>query len=549
MEQAPACNLEAETVMNQQMSDIRSVSDPSAAPTVRDAVLQLLRRFNMTTVFGNPGSTELPFYHNWPDDFRYILGLQESVVVAMADGYAQATRNAAFVNLHSAAGVGHALGSIFTAYKNQTPLVVTAGQQTRSMLLTDPFLFAESAAEFPKPYVKWSIEPARAQDVPAAIARAYYTAMQPPCGPTFVSIPADDWDQIGEIVPVRHVSFGIRPEAQLLKAVAKALDESRNPAFVVGPAVDRSGAWDIAVRLAERVKAAVWASPKSSRCCFPENHPQFAGFLPAERKLIATMLSQHDVVLVLGAPAFSYHVETDGPFLAPGTSLYQIVDDPELAAWAPGGTALTGSLDLSIADLLSLTRIQDRPSASSRVLPPRIRASDTIDADFLMQTLAETRPDDSIIVEEAPSDRSALQRYLPILRSESFYATASGGLGFGLPAAVGVALAQRSRRVIALIGDGSSMYAIQALWTAAQCNLGLTIVVVRNGIYGALKGFGKRLGTNAPPGLTLPDLDFVALAVGHGCSGVRVKNGADLRPALEHAMHSKSPSLVEVVTA
>ncbi len=169
--------------MNQQMSDIRSVSEPSAAPTVRDAVLQLLRRFNMTTVFGNPGSTELPLYHNWPDDFRYILGLQESVVVAMADGYAQATRNAAFVNLHSAAGVGHALGSIFTAYKNQTPLVVTAGQQTRSMLLTDPFLFAESAAEFPKPYVKWSIEPARAQDVSgrdrARLLYGYAAAMRP----------------------------------------------------------------------------------------------------------------------------------------------------------------------------------------------------------------------------------------------------------------------------------------------------------------------------------------------------------------------------------
>src|SRR5882757_147492 len=175
-------------------------------PTVREAVLELLRSFSITTIFGNPGSTELPMFRSFPNDFRYVLGLQESVVVGMADGYAQATRNAALVNLHSAVGVGHALGNIFTAYKNRTPLVITAGQQARSILPTEPFLFSMQATEFPKPYVKWSNEPARAQDVPAAIARAYYLAMQPPCGPTFVSIPVDDWDQRTELLSARQVS-------------------------------------------------------------------------------------------------------------------------------------------------------------------------------------------------------------------------------------------------------------------------------------------------------------------------------------------------------
>src|SRR5438309_1674430 len=157
--------------------------------TVRGAVLGLLRDLGMTTIFGNPGSTELPMFRDFPPDFRYVLGLQESVVVGMADGYAQATRRAALVNLHSAVGVGHAMGSIFTAYKNQTPLVITAGQQARSTLPYEPFLFSEQAAQLPKPYVKWSIEPARAADVPAALARAYYVSMQPPRGPTLVSVP------------------------------------------------------------------------------------------------------------------------------------------------------------------------------------------------------------------------------------------------------------------------------------------------------------------------------------------------------------------------
>ncbi len=173
--------------------------------SVRKAVIDLLRSLNMTTVFGNPGSTELPFLQDWPEDMRYILGLQEASVVAMADGYAQATGNAAFVNLHSAAGLGNGLGNLFTAYRNQAPLVVTAGQQARSLLLKHPYLFAESATEFPKPYVKWSCEPAAAAEVPAAIARAYCTAMMKPCGPTFVSIPVDDWEAESKAVVMRSV--------------------------------------------------------------------------------------------------------------------------------------------------------------------------------------------------------------------------------------------------------------------------------------------------------------------------------------------------------
>ena len=161
--------------------------------TVKQATLELLRAFGIRKVFGNPGSTELPFLSDWPDDIDYVLGLQEASVIGMADGYAQATRNAGFVNLHSAAGLGNALGNIYTAHRNQTPLVITAGQQARSILPLQPFLYAERASEFPRPYVKFSVEPARAEDVPAAIARAYYVAMQPPCGPTFVSVPIDDW--------------------------------------------------------------------------------------------------------------------------------------------------------------------------------------------------------------------------------------------------------------------------------------------------------------------------------------------------------------------
>src|SRR5689334_5448327 len=203
--------------------------------SVKDATFALLRALGITKVFGNPGSTELPFLADWPGDIDYVLGLQEASVIGMADGYAQATRNAGFVNLHSAAGVGNALGNIYTAHRNQTPLVITAGQQARSILPLQAFLQADRASEFPRPYVKYSVEPARAEDVPAAIARAYYTAMQPPCGPTFVSVPIDDWTHPVQSVPARKVSREIGPDSSAIKALAMAIAESKKPALVVGP--------------------------------------------------------------------------------------------------------------------------------------------------------------------------------------------------------------------------------------------------------------------------------------------------------------------------
>src|SRR5512138_762360 len=226
--------------------------NPEASMTVRESVIALLRAFGLTTWFGNPGSTELPMFRDFPADFRYVLALQESIAVGMADGFAQATRNAALVNLHSAVGVGHALGNIFTAYRNQTALVIVAGQQARSILPYEPFLFSSEAAQFPKPYVKWSCEPARAEDVPAAIARAYYVAMQAPRGPTFVSVPVDDWDRHCNTIEPRSVSRSSRGDAWMLADAAEAMGRARRPVIVVGAGVARDDAWDEVIALAEK---------------------------------------------------------------------------------------------------------------------------------------------------------------------------------------------------------------------------------------------------------------------------------------------------------
>jgi benzoylformate decarboxylase len=519
---------------------------PGADRSVGQATTDLLRALGLTTVFGNPGSTELPFFREWPGDFRYVLGLQEASVVAMADGFAQATGNAAFVNLHSATGLGHALGSVFTAFRNQTPLVITAGQQTRAMLPTAPYLYAERAPEFPRPYVKWSSEPARPADVPAAVAHAYYCAMQRPCGPTFVSIPADDWDARAEPVTPRQVVRDVAPDPEALEALAGALSAGARPALVVGPGVDREGGWDAAVELAERLGAPAWASPLSSRASFPEDHPCFAGFLPPVRRALSDRLAGHDVVLVLGAPVFTYHVHTEGSVVPPGTRLYQITDDPDAAARAPVGTSLVGSVRLALARLLDRVARSGRPLPAPRPRPPAPRAIEPISGEFVMHTVAGVMPRRAVVVEEAPSHRNAMHDHLPIRAAGGFYAGASGGLGWALPAAVGVALADPARPVVCLVGDGSSLYSIQALWTAAAHRLPITVVVLDNGAYVALKAFGRVLGVERPPGVDLPGLDFVALARGFGCEAARVERAGDLAPALARALEAGRPALLDV---
>jgi benzoylformate decarboxylase len=514
--------------------------------TVRDVTIRLLRSLGMTTIFGNPGSTELPFFRHWPSDFRYILGLQEASVVAMADGYAQATRNAAFVHLHSAVGVGHALGNIFTAYRNQTPLVISAGQQARAMLLDEPYLWASQATEFPKPYIKWSCEPARAQDVPAALARAYHLAMQKPCGPTFVSIPVDDWDAKAEPLAPRQVSYEFAPDPRALRQIADALNGSQRPALVVGPSIDRDGAWSKTIELAERTRAAVWASPMSGRASFPEDHPLFSGFLPPVRALLAARLANYDVVLVLGAPIFTYHVYSEGPVVPAGVRLFQMIDDPEAAAWAPVGTSMVSTLRLGMERLLELIQPVERPAPVALVRPAVPDILEPMSAAFVLHTIAQTMPEDAVIVEEAPSHRNDLHAYLPIRRSDGFYTGASGGLGYSLPAAVGIALARPDRHIICLLGDGSSMYSIQGLWTAVQHCLPITFLILNNQGYAALKAFSRMFATTEFTGVELPGIDFGSIARGYGCQAVQVTQADDLADTLRHAFASTAPIVVDI---
>ena len=522
--------------------------------TVAEATYDVLRRFGVDRVFGNPGSTEMRMFVRWPEGLDYVLALQEASVVAMADGYAQRSRRPGFANVHTAAGLGNAMGSVITAWRNQTPLVVTAGQQTRAMLPTEPYLSSPQSILLPQPYVKWAIEPARAADVPGAVARALLAATTPPCGPAFVSIPEDDWDAEPAPVPSHTVVPALGADPRAIERFAEILTAATAPAIVVGPQVDGDGAGADAVALAERLKAAVYVAPWSSRCSFPERHPLFQGFLTASRQEVVRQLDGHDVVLVVGAQIFTYHVHTDGPFLPDGATALHITDNPTHAFSAPVGESVLCSTGLVIRALLHHLPETTRSAPMPYVRPAPPSLTEPISADALLHLLSQLIPAGAVVVEEAPSYRTSLRTHLPIAEPGGFFNGFSGSLGWGLPAAVGGALADPSHRTVAVMGDGSMMYSIQALWTAARHGVPLTVVVLNNREYGAMKAFKTLFGISEFPdvietSLDLPGIDLPAVAEGLGVKGIRVDRAADLHEILREALTFDGTVVVDVSVA
>ncbi|WP_406110129.1 benzoylformate decarboxylase [Streptomyces sp. NBC_01003] len=528
----------------------------TAQSTVRSVTYDLLRALKLTTVFGNPGSTEQPFLQDFPDDFTYVLALQEASVVAMADTFAQVTGRPALVNVHSSAGLGNAVGNLVAAYHGNTPLIITSGQQHRDLLIGEPYLGNREAITLPRPWVKWSYEPARAEDVPEAFMRAYAEALQPPAGPVYLSIPMGDWKEpLSDFTRVRTVSDRVAPSTERLRAFADRISASSRPALVFGPEVDRSGGWDAAVSLAEKLRAAVYGAPLLDRASFPEDHPLFGGPLGMSVKTISDRLTGHDLVVVIGAEVFRYYPYVPGDYLPDGTELLQITGNPGVAAAARVGDSLLGDPAIAIELLLDMvaegsTRTAPESMARPRELPQE--PNSPLTPPEVYATLSRVRPPDAVIVNESTSTMAQQIEWLPTTRTGSFFATASGGIGWGTPAAVGVALGDRDRGVqrpvVGLIGDGSFQYSVQAIWTAAQHNLPIVYVVMRNQEYSILKSFAVLEETPGVPGLDLPGLDIVSVARGFGCRAVDVETTQDLEREFKAALAADTTTVIVVPT-
>jgi benzoylformate decarboxylase len=480
----------------------------------------------------------------------------------MADGFAQATGRPALVNVHTGPGVGNAMGCMLTAFQNKTPLIVTAGQQTREMLLMEPWLTNVEATMLPRPWVKWAYEPVRAEDVPAAFMRAIATALQPPSGPVFLSLPLDDWEKPCDTpAVVRTVSRRCAPDPARLAEFARALMEASSPVLIYGAAIARGNGWNPAVAYAEALGAPVWAAPGSERAPFPENHPLYCGGLPFAIGPLSKKLEGHDLALVIGAPVFRYYPYVPGPYLPTGLRLLHISDDPTETSRAPVGDSLLGDAVLSLIALKDLLRDykpktgKAREKIAHRMAPhpsssPKLSDDGRLTAAQVFHALNEIRPANTVLVEESPSNLGDLHAAWPITEPDTFYTFASGGLGWNLPASVGIALGERdtgrNRPVIMVIGDGSFQYSLQSIWTATQLKLPILIVVLNNQEYCILKSFAVLEDAPGVPGLDLPGIDIVSLAKGYGCDAVRVDNLEAIKKAATKAWTKSKPTLLEV---
>jgi benzoylformate decarboxylase len=521
-----------------------TLEDTTAPPvrahaTVREATFGVLRRLELTTIFSNPGSTEVPFLAGLPDDLTFVLALHEGAVVAMAAGHALGAGRPALALLHSTPGLGNAVAALATARANRAPLVVVVGQQDRRHLALDPFLAGKLeglAGEYPV----WVNTPTRAQDVPGTIVRAYHEAATHK-GPAVVIVPMDDW-----LEPAGETTFGaqkvVRSQGADPRAVgelATLLEQAEAPVIVSGAGAD----WEALTSLAETLGCPVWQEPFGGFAGFPQDHPQFAGHLPSRRARLRTTLDRHDVVLVVGTGALRQYPYDSGPLFADGTRVAVVTEDPDEAHRSPAELAVLGDPG-SICDALSRVLEPRELTASPMERPGPPDADERLRPAHVLHALAERLPRDAILVEETPSSRPELHARIAATAPLGFV-SAMGLLGFGLPAAIGLKLARPERPVVAVLGDGASLYQILGLWSAARYEVGVLFVVLVNRGYAIMDRLAERSG--APGPWPEVDVDLVAMARAQGCEAVRVTDQAELLEQLDRGLDRRDAPLLLAV--
>ncbi len=543
----------------------------------RSAFLKLLVDEGVTHLFGNPGTTELAIMEVVPDfpELTYVLGLQEATVLAMADGYARASNRLAAVSLHVAPGLGNAMGALYNAKFSGSPLIVTCGQQEQGHGLLEPLLY-DPLVRIAQPMVKWAVEVTRAEDLPRIVRRAAKVALTPPTGPVFISLPGDVLDAEVDLdfgKPTR-VDARVRPSDEALAQVAAKLLAAKNPVILAGQELSIHDAFAEAAELAELLGAAVFQQPIPYTAQFPTAHPCYLGALTRSQKQVRAALEPYDLMLCLGADLLRMSVYSPLEPLPAGMPVVHVSErDWELGKNYPTELALCANVKETLRALLPLVRAQRSAAGAdsaqrrqaalakrnwtvqreqARVEVMRTAQTTPVDPRYLMLRISETLPSNAIVVEEALTSTGFLPVFLDLRDPKGFYGLASGGLGFGLPGAVGISLAQPGRPVVAIIGDGSAMYGIQALWSAAHLKLPITYVIANNRSYRILK---ERLvsmrSTDRFTGMDIrdPEIDYTGLARSLGVPSRRVTDPEDIVPALREALQSGGPRLIEVMVA
>lgn len=543
----------------------------------RSAFLELLASEGVDTLFGNPGTTELAIMEALGErsDIRYVLGLQEGVVLGMADGYARASGRLAACNVHVAPGLGNAMGSLYNAKFFGSPVLVTAGQQEQGHGLTEPLLY-DPLVPIAQPLVKWAVECTRVEDLPRIVRRAAKIALTPPTGPVFLSLPGDvlDGEAALDLGHPTRVELGVQPTDDVLDRLADSLLSAQRPLLVAGHELATRDALTEAEQLAETLGAPVVQQTVAYGAHFRSEHPAYLGGLTRTQAKVRAALEPHDVLVFLGADVLRMSVHSPLDAMPQGKRVIQISErDGELGKNYPAELAVRADVKATLSALVRRLRARmsgaDKAAAASRLAgiarnnwsarrdisvrdALKLGGAVPINPSYLMMVVADAIPADAVVVEEGLTSTFSLLDFLRMRDHQGFYGLASGGIGFACAGAVGISLALPDRPVVAVIGDGSALYSIQALWTAAHLRRPITYLIPNNRSYRILKERLKAFrGTDRYIGMDLrdPPIDFVGLAESFGIRAARIDDPADVGAALREAVASGEPRLLDVPVA
>jgi len=541
------------------------------------AFLELLKQEGVEILFGNPGTTELPLMDALAveNELRYVLALQEASVIGMADGYAQASGKLAVCNLHVTPGLGNAMGMLYDAQKAGSPILVTAGQHDQDFNATEPILWAD-LPPIARPLVKWSAEVHRLADLPRLLHRAAKTALAPPTGPVFLSLPGDILKAEGEIdllAPTR-VAAQLRGDPVAVKQAATILAEAKRPLIVAGDTVARSKAHAELIELAELIGAPVYSELVPSTASFPASHPLFRGAMTRMQGPVRKILEQYDVLFSVGGDLFTLSLPSDIEPMPAGLTLIHLDTDPwELGKNYPPQVAILGDPKTTLPDITEALRkamssgargaARERlDAAKAATLAERealkakareMARQTPVQPLSLLNAIGEMLPKDAVVIDETISSGAGIRSLIRSDDPQSFYGLRGGGIGWGLPAALGVKLALPDRPVLALVGDGSAMYTCQALWTAAHERIAAVFVILNNSSYRILKqrlvaqrGLAAQVDRFVGMELTDPVIDYVNLARSLGVAAERVTSVHDATDLIAKGLKSDVPLLIDV---
>jgi benzoylformate decarboxylase len=543
--------------------------------TGRSAFLALLKDEGITHLFGNPGTTELPIMHALKDhpDLTYVMAMQESLVVAIADGYSRASGKLVACNVHVAPGLGNALGSLFNAGFTGTPMILTAGQQEQGHGLMEPVLYGP-LVQMAEPLVKWAVEVTRLEDLPRIVRRAAKIATTPPTGPVFISLPGDILNSEAGIELGRstRVDTRVKPSDESLQALVERILKAQRPVIIAGDEIVKSDALQEAAQLAETLGAPAYQCSTPYGAHFLSESPCFMGALSRLQKQVREVLSPYDLMIVLGADPLRMSVYSEVDPMPDGMGIVQVgLVDWDLAKnygaeiaikadvketlralvpalKAAGGSGLESRAKKGVADLAAKNWSARRKPLMEQIA--KSAGKSPIEPDYLSLQVVEAMPDNAILVDEGLTSGRQLLSLRPHRDRYGYHALASGGIGWGLPASVGVSLANPDRPVVCFSGDGSAMYSIQSLWTAAHHKLPLNVVICNNGGYRIIK---QRLlafhGDDNYVGMDFvdPPVDFCGMAKSLGLEAIRITDPAELKPKLSDAFKRPGAKLIEVV--